>query len=277
MILNFITNNPALAQEADQSGVERIMIDLERKNKAIRQSGKDLFLSDHSMQDLPKIKSVLRNAGLMVRINSLDADSKQEIDEVIALGADYIMLPYFHSKEEAALFCSYVNGRAQTSLLVETAEAAKQIHELAAMPVHEIHIGLNDLQISMNFKSIFEPVHNGFIEQLCQVLQQSGKQYGFGGIGRIARNDLPISPERILAEQVRLGCNIGWLGRTFRQNMEETLNPEEVKNELAHLRAAISKWRAASFSDFELNKKILFEEIKAWEMQLSGTPYSNNY
>lgn len=267
MILNLITNNIHLAKEADQNGVDRIMIDLEKKNKAIRQHGKNLFLSDHSLQDVSRIRSVLHNAQLMVRINALDEDSKPEIEEVIEAGADYIMLPYFHSEEEASRFCDYVNGRAKTSLLVETAEAARKLKLLSTMPVDEIHIGLNDLQISMNFKSIFEPVYNGIIEQLCRVLKNSGKQYGFGGIARLSQNNLPISPERILAEQIRLGCNIGWLGRTFRQNMEENLNPEEVKKEFLFLRHAIAKWEQASPSDFELNTKILFEEIKAWESQ----------
>jgi hypothetical protein len=269
MILSLITNNVVLAQEAEYCGIDRIMIDLERKGKDVRQSGKDLFLSDHTIEDLPKVKSVLRNAQLMVRVNSLHKDSKQEIETVLGYGADVVMLPYFHSEEEAAVFCSYVNGRAKTSLLVETKEAASRMSQLIQLQeVNEIHIGLNDLKISMNYKSIFEPIYNGRIEELCELLKASGKQYGFGGIGKLSRNDLPVSPERILAEQIRQGCTIGWLGRTFRIDKEKKEQPDQLKKELTLLQATILKWENASLSDFERNKNELHNEIKAWEEML---------
>lgn len=43
MILSFITNDPIMATYVQAAGIDRIMIDLEVKDKNIRQSGRNLF------------------------------------------------------------------------------------------------------------------------------------------------------------------------------------------------------------------------------------------
>ena len=52
--------------------------------------------------------------------------------------------------------------------------------------------------------SIFEPVCSGLMDRLAGVLRDAGMPFGFGGIARLWRRDLPITPERLLAEQVRM-------------------------------------------------------------------------
>lgn len=262
MKLSLITNQAALAREADACGIDRIMIDLERKGKNLRQHGLDLYLSDHQPEDLPAIKRVLRRASLMVRINPPGASSQEEINQVIESGADYIMLPYFHRVEQVQHFIAEVAGRCRTILLVETSEAVDQIEELSLLPgIDEIHIGLNDLRISRNYNSIFEPLYTGVIEELCGVLKKNGKPYGFGGIGKLSNTLLPVRPSAVLAEQVRMGCSIGWLGRTFREDMDNTTLTAEIEK----IRNEISKWQNASEDDFNKNTALLYKEIKAWE------------
>lgn len=62
---------------------------------------------------------------LLVRINPLYDGSKKEIDKVVDGGADIIMLPWFHTQDEAKKFVDLVDGRAKTILLVETTNAEK--------------------------------------------------------------------------------------------------------------------------------------------------------
>lgn len=261
----FITNDTSFVAIAEHSNIDRIIIDLERKGKQLRQTGKELFLSDHTIQDISAVKPLLKQTNLMVRINPLDHNSKNEIDNVISKGADIIMLPYFKEVEEAELVCRYVAGRAKVSLLVETAESVKNILYLSQLAdVDEIHIGLNDLCISMNFKSIFEPIYNGTLEHICTILEKSGKAYGFGGVGRLSYSGLPINPELILAEQIRLGCSIGWLGRTFRTN----LNADLFKGEIMLLNAKIKEWEQASDEKWIRHTQELIREITHWESVL---------
>ena len=60
MKLCLITDKTDFALEAERSGVERIMLDLEREGKAHRQAGRELFLSDHAVESVAKMKALLK-------------------------------------------------------------------------------------------------------------------------------------------------------------------------------------------------------------------------
>lgn len=79
MNLALITNNRDLALQAETLGINRIIIDLEILGKQDRQAGKNLFLSDHTLGDISKIKSVLRSIPVMVRVNPWHKGSPDEI------------------------------------------------------------------------------------------------------------------------------------------------------------------------------------------------------
>jgi len=214
--LSLITNCPIMAGYADGI-LERIMIDLEYIGKKERQTGKDLFHSEHKITDVSNIKSVLKETPLMVRVNCIHSDTPSEIDEVINKGADVVMLPFFKTLEEVDLFINCVNNRAKVSLLIETKEAVDLLDQLVHInSIDEYHIGLNDLSISLGNETIFDAILDGTIEQCISILKSSNKPYGFGGVGSLSNRSLTIDPLLCLSEQIRLGCSIGWLGRSFR-------------------------------------------------------------
>ena len=131
----------------------------------------------------------------MVRINPLSARTPQEIDAVIAAGADVIMLPYFFTAAEARSFTSLVGGRSQVSLLVETSSAVGELPDcLAAGGIDEVHIGLNDLSIELGCDVILEPLCTAMIEELAATLREAGVPFGVGGIGRLSCDTLPVHP-----------------------------------------------------------------------------------
>lgn len=72
-----------------------------------------------------------------------------ELEGVLACEPDVVMLPYFKTVREVETFIKAVDGRATTSLLLETREAAEQIDDIISVGgIDEIHIGLNDLSHS---------------------------------------------------------------------------------------------------------------------------------
>ena len=87
-----ITNNAELARICDRVEGVRIFVDLEQNGKAERQKGHDTFISTHSLEDVSRIKALLRHARLMVRVNPYQsanpAASQTEVDAVLARGAD---------------------------------------------------------------------------------------------------------------------------------------------------------------------------------------------
>ena len=147
-----------MARIAQAAGVDRIFVDMEYIGKAQRQGGMDTVQNHHTVEDVARLRPVLDQAELLVRVNPVHPGSKEEIDRVIAAGADVIMLPMWQSVEEVQQFIRWVDGRAKTLLLLENQAAVDCLNRVVALPgVDEIHIGLNDLSISQG-KNFVRPL-----------------------------------------------------------------------------------------------------------------------
>jgi hypothetical protein len=260
MELSLITNNPVLANVAEDAGIDRIFIDLERLGKPQRQLNRGLFLSDHHIDDIARIRHVLCQAKLMVRVDPIHDGSRDQIDSVISAGADLVMLPYFHHIIEARQFLDLVGNRAATCLLVETREASEVLAELTMLQgLSEIHIGLNDLSLSFGKAFLYDLIADGTIDGLCKTLRDSGLPFGFGGIGSLRLRNLPIPPELILAYQVCQGASRGWLSRSFRE-----VESSFWKEDISALRRAITVWRSADTAEYMWMRMRLLRYISAY-------------
>lgn len=220
LTLMYITNNPITAQIAQEAGVDRIWIDMEYIGKDERQGGMDTVKNHHTIDDIKKMRPIVTNAELMVRVNPLHTatddyyGSEDEINQSIEAGADVIMLPMFKTADDVKRFVSYVDGRAKVQLLVETAEAAAKIDSILEVPgVDEIHIGLNDLHLAMHKAFMFELICDDTVASLCKKMKAKGIKYGFGGIARVGYGMLPA--EYIIAEHYHLGSTAAILSRGF--------------------------------------------------------------
>ena len=218
--LMYITNNPDVARIAEEAGVDRIFVDMEYIGKADRQGGMDTVQSCHTVEDVRRLRPVVKKAQLMVRINPMHSgtaeynSSREEIEAVIEAGADVIMLPYFKTVEEVKLFVELVAGRAKTFPLVETPEAVAAIDEILAVPgIDEIHVGLNDLSLGLGRTFMFELLSDGTIDALAEKFKAAGIPFGFGGIASLGRGILPS--EYVVREHYRLGSTATILSRSF--------------------------------------------------------------
>ncbi|MDP4119986.1 MAG: aldolase/citrate lyase family protein [Bacillota bacterium] len=212
--LMYITNRTDVAKIAEDVGVDRIFVDLELIGKEKRQANFDTVISKHSVNDVRLLRSELTKAELLVRINPIYDNSEQEINEVIAAGADIIMLPYFKTVEEVKKFFEHVGGRVKTILLFETPESVEKIDEILAIPeINEVYIGLNDLHLGYKKKFMFELMANGTVDEICSHFKAKNLPFGVGGIARLGKGTLPS--ERIIAEHYRLGSGSAILSRSF--------------------------------------------------------------
>jgi len=238
----YITNNPELAQHAQDCGVDRIMVDLEYLGKRERQKGLDTVISGHTMQDVGKVRDVLQKSRLQVRVNPIYAESQKEINEVIARGADIVMLPMFKTRREVENFISIIDGRALASLLLETPQALVRIDDILQVNgIGEIHIGLNDLHLAMGLDFMFELLSGGIVEYLAKKIKGKGIRFGFGGITRLGKGVL--DSRLILSEHVRLGSQIVILSREFHgraRSLEELKSAIDFGAEIKKLRSYIS-------------------------------------
>lgn len=212
--LMYITNRIEVAQIAQEAGVDRIWIDLEWMGKEERQFGMNTVKSKHCVEDVKKLRPYITKSKLMVRVNPLHRGSREEINQVIENGADFVMLPMYKTVQEVKEFIDIVDGRAKTMLLLETKEAVECLEDtLAISGIDEIHIGLNDLHLSYKMHFMFELLANGTVEKICNRIAKANIGYGFGGIARVGYGDLPA--EYIINEHVRLGSKMVILSRSF--------------------------------------------------------------
>ena len=246
----YITNKLDVALIAEKAGVNRIWIDLETLGKEERQKGIDSVKSHHNIGDVKLIAPKLTKAKMMVRVNPWNQNSISEIEAVIKAGADIVMLPMWKTTEEVQNFINAVNGRAKTSLLLETKEAEECLDEVLKLSgIDEIHIGLNDLHLSYGLRFMFELLTNGTVERIVSKIKPTGIPYGFGGISHLGDGLIPA--EMIIMEHYRLGSTRAILSRGFCDQTKEIKDIEK---------------------DFEKNMK----QLRKFEQSFDRNNYENN-
>ena len=108
-----------------------------------------------------------------------------------------------------------------------TREAAEKLDEiLSVRGIDEVHIGLNDLHLSLGEHFMFEPLADGPVDKLTGKIAAVGLPYGFGGIARIGYGMLPA--EKVITEHYRLGSSFAILSRSF-CNIGNITDEKEVR------------------------------------------------
>ena len=272
--LMYITNRPDVALIAEKYGVDRLWIDLETLGKEERQKGMNTVKSNHTVDDVRRIKPLLSTSEMLVRINPWNGNSEKEIEDVVTAGADIIMLPMWKSAIEVTKFLSVVDGRCKTTLLLETKEGVECLDEvLENSGMDEIHIGLNDLHLSYGMTFMFELLANGTVEMLCKKIKKKRLPYGFGGIARLGTGDLLA--EKVIMEHYRLGSSRAILSRSFCDvcKMTDITEIEKVFEEnMKELRAYED--RVSKMTDYSKNQQEVIRDVaKIVEMKKGNNGY----
>ena len=231
--LMYITNRTDIALIAESAGVNRIFVDLEYIGKNLRQGGMDTVQNRHTPSDAAAIKKVLTKSELLVRVNPIhDAtndynSTEDEINEVVAAGADIIMLPYFKTANDVKRFINAVNGRTKTMLLFESAASVENIDSILALDgIDEVYIGLNDLSLDYGRKFLFSILADGTVEKITEKFKEKNLSFGFGGMATLDGGALP--GKKVLPEHYALGSTCVILSRAF-CNSNTIKNLDEIK------------------------------------------------
>lgn len=264
----YITNNPDVAVACEKAGVDRIFIDMEYIGKDERQGGLDTVKNHHTVEDVKNIRTVISTAKLLVRVNPIHENSREEINSVIDAGADVIMLPMWKSVEEVRTFYDIVRRRVKTTLLLETEEARLCLDEVVKLEdVDEIYIGLNDLHLSQHKKFMFELYTDGTVDEIVSKLKKANIKFGIGGVGKVNCNNL-LPAENILCEHYRLGSSMSILARAFcdwtKYDIEEF---EQIMiqgvNENREFEKTLENKSADYFNEIHNQTEKIIETIKA--------------
>lgn len=214
MRLYLITADPEMARMAVDAGVDRIFVDLEINGKIERQGHKDTVISQHSFADIRAIREAVGVGQLMVRVNPWHDGSEGEIDEVVASGADAVMLPMFRHVDEVKWFSECIGHKRKKVGLCETGASLARLDSiLSDGGLDEIHFGLNDLHLDLGLDFLFEVLSGGLIDLAAGKALEHEVSFGFGGVARVGGGDLPA--RLILGEHERLGSEAVILSRAF--------------------------------------------------------------
>jgi 2-keto-3-deoxy-L-rhamnonate aldolase RhmA len=253
--LMFITNDPTAAVRAVAAGADRIFVDLEQLGKRERQGHLDTHLAEHSVADVAAIREVLPRGELLARVNPMHAGLRREVDEVVAAGADIIMLPMFTTADEVARFCELVRRRARICLLLETPQALARLPAICSLAdgFDEIHVGLNDLHLGMGLAFMFELLAGGLVEYIARQAHSAGVAFGIGGIARVGHGAVPA--EYIIGEHVRLASKLVILSRDFAALRQAAVGDPafDLALEIKKIRDCEERFRAASATALEAN------------------------
>ena len=265
MTLMFITNDPGLASHAVASGVDRLFVDLETLGKEERQGHLDTHRATHTPEDVAVLRRALPEAEIMARVNPVQEGSAAEIDAVIAAGADRVMLPMFTTAEEVEAFLDLVDGRAGTTLLLETPQALARVDEILThrARIDEVHVGLNDLHLGLGLDFMFEVLSGGLVDYLAGKVRAAGVRLGIGGIARVGEGAVPA--ELVIGEHVRLGSDMAILSRTFHRRAGSVAELEaslDLAGEIRKVRACAAAFRSGEAGALEANRTRFQEAVR---------------
>lgn len=260
MQLMIIENRPNEATFFDSVGVDRIFIDLETLNKVERQGHLNTVISDHSLEDIGRVKPAVKNAKVLVRINPLNPNSSVEINEAIKQGADILMLPMFKTADEVGRFLEIVSGRVKTNLLLETPEAVGVLSQIVRIPgINEIHVGLNDLSIALKKKFMMSFYATEYLVQICEKVREHGISLGIGGIATMEGGAIP--GKYIVARGIQLGSERFILSRSFPRNDHSQFAREVIL--IRDWYESVKSWGEEDFKKNEIKLSSLISQVES--------------
>lgn len=224
MELFLFTAELAIALQAEQAGIDSIIVDCESKGKVARQDGYDVEINANTFSDVKNLAQHLKTP-ITVRINSWKHGAADEIEPALASGAHILMLPMAETATEVEAFLIAVGNRAKTIIQIETPQLINDLAIFSQLSWDYAYIGLNDLMIAYQYPYLWKPLTNNLVAKICQTL--AGRQYGLGGTTVIS-GGCPIDSHLLMNEYVRLGCSLSFLRRSFLRELQDRCMAVEI-------------------------------------------------
>jgi 2-keto-3-deoxy-L-rhamnonate aldolase RhmA len=212
--LYLFTSDPEVAGRSAAAGVDGFVVDWERDGKEFRQADADTEINSDTPEDLERIRGVTA-APILCRINPVGSRTEEEVEAAVARGASEILVPMVRRVEEVGAVLERTAGRLGVGILIETEQAVERAHELAALPLSRVYVGLNDLAIERRSPSIFTALADGTVERVREAVDVP---FGVAGM-TVPWAGSPIPARLLTAELVRLGCRFTFLRRSFRRDV----------------------------------------------------------
>lgn len=230
------------------AGVQRVVVDLEVRDKARRQAGRDTQRNDHRVADIAAARAA-GAAGVTCRIDAVGPATAGQVEAVLDAGADELLVPMVRSAAEVDAVLGMAAGRARVAVMVETDPAVRAVEELVARPVSRLYLGLLDLWIDRGGRHPFEALLDGTADRVAAGSAAAGVPFGFGGLTAPGRGT-PLPVEHLVHEMARTGASWTFLRRSFERDAPGPLAGPAV----AGITAALAVARRRSAEEVEADR-----------------------
>jgi len=119
-------------------------------------------------------------------------------------------------------------------------------------------IGLNDLHLSLGWRSHFEVLASDYLTGICTTILEAGLRLGVGGLGRAGDNDLPIPADLVYAQYPRLGAGAALVSRAFFRGAA----PVDMTREICRLRENLDYMNTLPMTALQKQRERLWDMIK---------------
>lgn len=235
--LHLFATDEERVQAAERAGIDRVVVDLERRGKQRRQRGRDTDITSHDLGDLRRICATT-TVPVVCRINPVHSDTPHEVAAAIDAGAAELLVPMVRSPEaDLDQVLEQANDQVAIGCMVETVDAVARVSDLSARPVDRVYIGLNDLAIDRGAAGIFEPFVDGTVEHVGAAFPD--RPLGVAGLTRPTAGS-PLPCRHLVHELARVGASFTFLRRSFIRDVTVA----EMQEAVDEIRVAIATaWR----------------------------------
>ena len=231
------TTDADRARAVMDGGAAAIFIDWENQGKWERQREADTEINHQSVDDLRRVRRAITGT-IICRVNALHAGTASEVELALDNGADELLLPMVRTVDEVCRFLALVNGRARVGILVETEDACRVAHGLGALALHRVYVGLNDLAIDRQRRSIFDALADGTVDAVRPHF--GAMAFGVGGL-TLPGMGVPIPSHILLGEILRLRASFTFLRRSFWRDVGDSDPADGIRAIDAFVRQARSR------------------------------------
>lgn len=259
--LLLFSTDPGFIRRAVEAGIDGVIVDWENAGKRARQEGADTQVNLDTLEDLARVRAATQGH-VLCRINGPGPRIEGEVEAAIEAGADEILVPMVRAAEEVEHVLDVAMDRCGVSILVETLDAVANASQLAALPLHRVYVGLNDLAIERQAQTIFDALIDGTVEGIREMFDVP---FGFGGL-TLPDGGYPIPCRLLIAELARLECRFSFLRRSFHRDIQG----RDVTVEVSRIRGALDEAAGRSEDVVRRDRNDLQRAVHAWGVDASA-------
>ncbi len=217
-------------QECLDAGMHDFFIDLEVVQAPIG----SITNSPNQLEDCERIRGYSENIKIFLRPDGEELRrSKDYLQEIIAAKANYIFYPNAEDVDEIKSL-SYIieNSGAKFIAMIETTHGFNALSDILAIDtVSGVYMGLHDFSKSLGCRYVFEPILQGYLDQLAAGAKHADKPFGFTSVSPSLTGEMILS---LAKEHARLGSGMT-LASVMRLRDMNKSSLQQILSELSRL------------------------------------------